>query len=69
MWIIPVSYTHLDVYKRQLLNDWKIEHISGLNEQAQKAQEYLMKLPGRLQKITDRIATPDLQYQFKWVKT
>lgn len=53
---------------KELLADWKIEHIDGLNEAAQKAQEYLVKLPSRLQKITDRIATPDLQYQFKWVK-
>jgi acyl-[acyl-carrier-protein] desaturase len=53
----------------ELLNDWKIEHITGLNEQAEKAQEYLMKLPGRLQKITDRIATPDLDWQFKWIKS
>lgn len=52
-----------------LLTDWKIEHISGLTEKAEKAQEYLMKLPGRLQKITDRIATPDLEYQFKWIKS
>lgn len=53
----------------ELLSDWKIEHISGLNEKAEKAQEYLMKLPGRLQKITDRIATPDLDHQFKWIKS
>ena len=52
-----------------LLSDWKIEHIDGLNERAQKAQEYLMKLPGRLQRITDRIATPDKEYDFKWVKS
>ena len=52
-----------------LLRDWKIEHIDGLNERAQKAQEYLMKLPGRLQRITDRIATPDKEYDFKWVKS
>lgn len=54
---------------KELLDDWKIEHVTGLNEQAEKAQEYLMKLPQRLQRITDRIATPDLQYQFKWVKS
>lgn len=54
---------------RQLLDEWKIEHINGLTEAAQKAQEYLVKLPARLQRITDRISTPDLQYQFKWVKS
>ena len=52
-----------------LLVDWKIDHVTGLTEKAEKAQEYLMKLPGRLQKITDRIATPDLEYQFKWIKS
>ena len=53
---------------KDLLDEWKIEHVKGLNEKAEKAQEYLMKLPGRLQKITDRISTPDLQFQFSWVK-
>lgn len=54
---------------KELLEDWKVEHIDGLSEAAQKAQEYLMKLPSRLQKLTDRVSTPDLQYQFKWVKS
>lgn len=52
-----------------LLGEWKIEHIKGLNEKAEKAQEFLMKLPSRLQRITDRISTPDLEYEFKWVKS
>lgn len=54
---------------KDLIDEWKIEHISGLTETAQKAQEYLLKLPARLQKITDRMATPDQEYQFKWVKS
>ena len=53
----------------ELLEDWKIEHITGLTESAEKAQEYLMKLPGRLQRVTDRISTPDQEYQFKWIKS
>ena len=66
--MVYTAQDYIDIFK-ELLDDWKIEHISGLNEQAQKAQEYLMKLPGRLQRVTDRISTPDLQYQFKWVKS
>ncbi len=54
---------------KDLIDEWKIEHISGLTETAQKAQEYLVKLPARLQKITDRMATPDQEYQFRWVKS
>lgn len=53
---------------KELLEDWKIDQVTGLNEAAQKAQEYLMKLPRRLQNIADRISTPDQEYQFKWVK-
>ncbi len=54
---------------KDLLDEWKIEHVKGLTEKAEKAQEYLMKLPARLQKITDRVSTPDLQFQFSWVKS
>lgn len=66
--LVYTAQDYIDILK-ELLDDWKIEHIDGLNETAQKAQEYLVKLPARLQRITDRIATPDLQYQFKWVKS
>ena len=54
---------------KELLDEWKIEHVKGLTEKAEKAQEYLMKLPARLQKITDRISTPDQEFQFKWIKS
>lgn len=66
--MVYTGQDYIDILKG-LLDDWKIEHISGLNEKAQKAQEYLMKLPDRLQKIANRIAIPDLQYEFKWVKS
>lgn len=66
--MVYTAQDYIDILK-DLLEDWKIEHVSNLNESAQKAQEYLMKLPARLQRITDRIATPDHEYQFKWVKS
>lgn len=66
--MVYTAQDYIDILK-ELLNDWKIEHVTGLNETAQKAQEYLMKLPLRLQRVTDRITTPDLQYQFKWIRS
>lgn len=66
--MVYTAQDYIDILK-QLLDDWKIEHVMGLNEQAQKAQEYLMKLPQRLQRITDRISTPDQEYKFKWVRS
>ncbi len=66
--MVYTAQDYIDILK-DLLEHWKIEHVSNLNESAQKAQEYLMKLPARLQRITDRISTPDQEYQFKWVKS
>lgn len=65
---VYTAQDYIDILK-ELLNDWKIEHITGLNEKAQKAQEYLMKLPQRLQRVTDRMAEPIHEYQFKWVRS
>ncbi|AZI22843.1 acyl-ACP desaturase [Chryseobacterium taklimakanense] len=66
--MVYTAQDYIDILK-ELLADWNIEHISGLTETAQRAQEYLMKLPARLQRLTDRIATPDQEYQFKWIKS
>lgn len=66
--MVYTAQDYIDIFK-DLLVEWKIEHIDGLTEQAQKAQEYLMKLPGRLQRVTDRMSAPDHQYEFKWVKS
>jgi acyl-[acyl-carrier-protein] desaturase len=54
---------------KDLLDEWKIEGMKNLNDKAERARDYLMKLPDRLQRISDRIATPQLPYSFKWVKS
>lgn len=50
-----------------LLNQWEIGTMTGLNEKAEKARDYVMKLPQRLQNIAERTKTPELQYEFKWI--
>jgi acyl-[acyl-carrier-protein] desaturase len=51
-----------------LLRRWKIDQKTGLNEAAQKAQDYLLRLPERLTKIAERMHnTPALEYKFKWI--
>lgn len=54
---------------KDLLDTWKIESVTGLNDSAERAREYLLKLPDRLQRITDRITTPETSYNFKWVRS
>lgn len=66
--MVYTAQDYIDILK-DLLVDWKIDGITGLNESAEKARDYLMKLPSRLQRITDRISTPDREYNFKWVKS
>lgn len=47
---------------------WDIENLRGLNDSAEKARDYLTKLPSRLQRISDRMKIDDDQYRFKWVQ-
>jgi hypothetical protein len=44
-----------------------IDKITNLTEKAEKARDYLMKLPQRLYRITERISIPDTKHEFKWL--
>ena len=50
-----------------LLKDWNIEGMRGLTEEAEKAQEFVMKLPERLTKLADRVKVPEQSYKFSWI--
>lgn len=63
---VYTSTDYIDILK-SLLVDWEIDKINGLNDTAEKARDYLMALPNRLTRITERIKIPDKQYEFKWI--
>ena len=46
---------------------WEIEKITGLTVEAEKARDYLLKLPDRMYRITERIIIPKTKFQFKWL--
>lgn len=51
------------------LNDyWEIDKMRGLTDEAEKARDYLMKLPDRMTRIASRMAIPEDQHKFKWVE-
>jgi len=52
-----------------LLKDWKVADRTGLNEDAEKARDFLMALPKRLTRISERIVVPETPYKFSWVKS
>jgi acyl-[acyl-carrier-protein] desaturase len=63
-------YTALDYIEilKKLNSYWQIDSVRGLSDDAQRARDYLMKLPERLQRIQERMKFPEDQYRFKWVE-
>lgn len=50
-----------------LIKDWDIDKITDLNEAGEKARDYIMALPNRLQNITNRMQEPKKEFEFKWI--
>ncbi|MFC6877308.1 acyl-ACP desaturase [Flavobacterium myungsuense] len=53
---------------QKLIEKWEIDKIGGLTDEAEKARDYLMKLPARMAKISERLIIPEDSYIFKWVE-
>jgi acyl-[acyl-carrier-protein] desaturase len=62
-------YTTMDYISimQGLIKDWDIEKMSGLNDVAEKARDYVANLPTRLEKLADRVKIPELAYPFTWI--
>ena len=63
---VYTSFDYVDIL-RKLNEAWKIDTMSGLSAEAEKARAYLMKLPERMERIAERIVIPDTDYEFKWM--
>jgi acyl-[acyl-carrier-protein] desaturase len=63
-------YTALDYVEilQKLTEKWEIDKIRNLTDEAEKARDYLMKLPERMKRISDRLVIPDQSFIFKWVE-
>jgi acyl-[acyl-carrier-protein] desaturase len=51
-----------------LIVDWKIANITGINDAAEKARDYLMALPDRFRKVAERNLKAPIPYEFNWIK-
>ena len=63
---IYTTQDYIDIL-RSLLIEWEIEKVTGLNDKAEKARDYIVKLPDRLQRLSERLKIPTEQYRFKWI--
>lgn len=64
--MVYTTQDYIDILK-SLLKEWNIENITGLNDSASEAREYLVNLPTRLQRISERIKIPQKQFEFSWI--
>jgi acyl-[acyl-carrier-protein] desaturase len=53
---------------QKLIEKWEIDKITGLTDEAEKARDYLMKLPARMAKVSERMVIPPDSFVFKWVE-
>ena len=47
---------------------WEIDKITNLTDEAEKARDYLLKLPARMTRIAERMVVPTEEKIFKWVQ-
>ena len=65
---LGVYTTHDYIYiLTKLIKEWNIEHLGDLDDNGEKARDYLMALPDRLKRIADRMKLPELEYEFSWI--
>lgn len=64
---VYTSLDYIDITKK-LTAYWDIEHLSSLTEEAEKARDYVMNLPGRLARVAERLMVPEDTVEMQWVK-
>ena len=63
---IYTAIDYVDILK-ELIEDWHIESAKDLNENGEKARDYIMALPARLLRVAERMKNPMLEYKFSWI--
>ncbi|MBG7613648.1 acyl-ACP desaturase [Polaribacter sp. BAL334] len=63
---VYTGYDYIDILKK-LIASWEIDKITNLTPEAEKARDFLMNLPDRMTRITERMIIPDTKFEFKWM--
>jgi acyl-[acyl-carrier-protein] desaturase len=58
---------YVDIMQK-LIDKWEIDKVTNLTDEAEKARDYLMKLPARMAKVSERLIIPEETHIFKWVE-
>ena len=63
---VYTGFDYVDIINK-LNKMWSLDSMTGLTSEAEKARDYLMKLPARMQRVNERIKIPELNHNFKWM--
>ncbi len=63
---VYTGFDYVDIM-RKLNTTWEIDKITDLTEEAEKARDYLMRLPDRMYRLAERAIVPNTNYNFKWM--
>ena len=58
---------YVDILQK-LIQKWEIDKLGNLTAEAEKARDYLMKLPARMERVAERLVVPAESKLFKWVQ-
>ena len=64
---VYTAQDYVDILQK-LVDKWHIDKMINLTDEAEKARDYLMKLPARMAKISERLVLPAETAIFKWVQ-
>ncbi len=64
---VYTSQDYIDIMQR-LIDKWEIDKLVDLTDEAEKARDFVMKLPARMQRISERLVIPEEIFKFKWVE-
>jgi len=64
---VYTAQDYIDILQN-LIDTWDIGNITNLTDEAEKARDYLMKLPARMERVAQRIVVPAESHKFKWVQ-
>ncbi|MEW5676640.1 acyl-ACP desaturase [Flavobacterium enshiense] len=64
---VYTAMDYVDILEK-LNAKWEIDKITNLTDEAEKARDYLLKLPARMTRIAERMVVPSEEKIFKWVQ-
>jgi len=64
---VYTTYDYIDILEK-LNAYWEISEINSLTDEAEKARDFLVKLPTRMTRIAERVKVPQDTNYFKWIE-